>query len=159
MPPANSCSPIIKLARSTGSWAQLSRRLLRRRPASCADQSPAAICNGSDRGRSRENASALQGSGTQGLFHALTHHPTRHRVSFPLVIRPDNATQAQVFTLSFVEAGMPGAYQLREGETLIGRSASCDLVISAPTISRQHACVRLTDGRVFLRDAGSRYGT
>jgi adenylate cyclase len=64
-----------------------------------------------------------------------------------------------LFTLSFVEAGMPGAYQLREGETLIGRSATCDLVISAPTISRQHARVRLLKGRVTVSDAGSTYGT
>ena len=54
---------------------------------------------------------------------------------------------------------MPGAHQLREGDTLIGRAAICDLVISAPTISRQHARVRLTDGRVFVSDAGSTYGT
>jgi adenylate cyclase len=54
---------------------------------------------------------------------------------------------------------MPGAHQLREGDTLIGRAANCDLVISAPTISRQHARVRLTDGRVFVSDAGSSYGT
>jgi len=64
-----------------------------------------------------------------------------------------------LFTLSFVEAGMPGAHLLREGQTLIGRSATCDLVINAPTISRQHARVRLDDGRVFLSDAGSTYGT
>jgi adenylate cyclase len=64
-----------------------------------------------------------------------------------------------LFTLSFVEAGMPGAYQLREGETLIGRSAACDLVISAATISRQHARVRLQNGRVTVSDAGSTYGT
>src|SRR5262245_44677243 len=54
---------------------------------------------------------------------------------------------------------MPGAHQLRDGDTLIGRAAICDLVISAPTISRQHARVRLTEGRVFVSDAGSTYGT
>jgi adenylate cyclase len=54
---------------------------------------------------------------------------------------------------------MPGAHQLREGVTLIGRSASCDLVISAPTISRQHARVRVRSGRVFVSDAGSTFGT
>jgi adenylate cyclase len=64
-----------------------------------------------------------------------------------------------LFTISFVEAGMPSAHQLREGDTLIGRSAACDLIISAPTISRQHACVRLHEGRVYVRDAGSTYGT
>jgi adenylate cyclase len=54
---------------------------------------------------------------------------------------------------------MFGAQQLREGNILIGRAAICDLVISAPTISRQHANVRLTNGRVFVSDAGSTYGT
>ena len=54
---------------------------------------------------------------------------------------------------------MPGAHQLREGVTLIGRAASCDLVISAPTISRQHARVRVQNGRVFVSDAGSTFGT
>src|SRR5262245_59478981 len=54
---------------------------------------------------------------------------------------------------------MPGAYQLREGQTLIGRAPTCDLVINAPTISRQHARVRLTSGKVFVSDAGSTYGT
>src|SRR5688500_13425365 len=54
---------------------------------------------------------------------------------------------------------MPSAHQLREGDTLIGRSASCNLVISAPTISRQHARVRLRNDRVYVSDAGSTYGT
>jgi adenylate cyclase len=64
-----------------------------------------------------------------------------------------------VFTLSFLEAGMPGAHPLHEGDTLIGRAAACDLVINAPTISRQHARVRLEHGRVYVSDAGSTYGT
>ena len=54
---------------------------------------------------------------------------------------------------------MPGAHQLREGETLIGRAPACDVVINAPTISRQHARVRLHAGKVFISDAGSTYGT
>ena len=54
---------------------------------------------------------------------------------------------------------MPGAHELREGETLIGRAPACELIVNAPTISRQHARVRLKDGHVFVRDAGSTYGT
>jgi adenylate cyclase len=64
-----------------------------------------------------------------------------------------------VFSLSFVEAGEPGSHELREGTTLIGRASTCDLVISAPTISRHHARIRLESGRVFVSDAGSTYGT
>src|SRR5689334_15835146 len=54
---------------------------------------------------------------------------------------------------------MPRAHPLREGETVIGRAPACDLVISAPLVSRQHARVRLEGKRVFVRDAGSTYGT
>src|SRR5262245_38556087 len=54
---------------------------------------------------------------------------------------------------------MPRAHQLRQGETVIGRAPTCDLVITAALMSRQHARVRVEGGRVFLRDAGSTYGT
>ena len=63
-----------------------------------------------------------------------------------------------MFTLWFVDGGKSAAYPLREGETLIGRAPACDLVINAPTLSRRHARVRVADGRVFLRDAGSTHG-
>src|SRR5262245_44456442 len=68
-------------------------------------------------------------------------------------------TPGSVFSLSFVDAGEPGSHELREGTTLIGRASTCDLIISAPTISRQHARIRLEDGRIFVSDAGSTYGT
>jgi len=64
-----------------------------------------------------------------------------------------------VFTLWFVEAGLPGTCPLREGVTLIGRSPACDLVLASPTVSRRHARVRVAGERVFLSDAGSSYGT
>ena len=64
-----------------------------------------------------------------------------------------------MFALSFVEAGEPGSHELREGITLIGRASTCDIVINAATISRQHARIRLEGGRVFVSDAGSTYGT
>src|SRR5262249_32682426 len=54
---------------------------------------------------------------------------------------------------------MPRAHRLREGETTIGRAPTCELVISSPLMSRQHARVRVKNGRVFLQDAGSTYGT
>ncbi|HET7618474.1 MAG TPA: adenylate/guanylate cyclase domain-containing protein [Vicinamibacterales bacterium] len=48
---------------------------------------------------------------------------------------------------------------LAPGTTLIGRAPSCDIVLNAPGISRQHARLSLADGRCVLSDAGSRYGT
>ena len=61
--------------------------------------------------------------------------------------------------LTFVEAGQPHAHRLREGDNLIGRSATCDLVIALPDVSRQHAQVRVTGGKVLLKDLGSTAGT
>ena len=64
-----------------------------------------------------------------------------------------------MFALAYVDAGLPFVHVLRVGETLIGRTAACDLMINSPTISRRHARIRVVGGRAFLRDTGSTYGT
>ena len=58
-----------------------------------------------------------------------------------------------------MDGAMPRTHQLKEGETVIGRAPTCDLVITAPLMSRHHAVVRVDSKRVFLKDAGSTYGT
>jgi adenylate cyclase len=55
--------------------------------------------------------------------------------------------------------GVPRRVVLREGETLIGRAPTCDIVIIAPGVSRQHAKLKLAGGLCVLADTGSRYGT
>ena len=64
-----------------------------------------------------------------------------------------------MFTLSFIDGGLPRAHRLREGVTVIGRAPTCELVIAAPLMSREHARVRVAGSRVFVKDAGSSYGT
>jgi adenylate cyclase len=64
-----------------------------------------------------------------------------------------------VFKVTFMDGAIPRAHQLKEGETVIGRAPTCDLVITAPLVSRHHAVVRVDGKRVFLKDAGSTYGT
>jgi adenylate cyclase len=64
-----------------------------------------------------------------------------------------------LFTLTFSDGQSQRSHRLREGETVIGRAPSCDLIIAAALISRQHAHVRVEGGHVFLRDAGSTHGT
>jgi hypothetical protein len=41
----------------------------------------------------------------------------------------------------------------------LGRSRDCDCVLTDPTVSRRHACVRHRDGGWWLRDLGSFNGT
>jgi adenylate cyclase len=64
-----------------------------------------------------------------------------------------------VFKLTFMDGAAPRIHQLKDGPTVIGRAPSCDLVITAPLMSRHHAVVRVDGKRVFLKDAGSTYGT
>jgi adenylate cyclase len=64
-----------------------------------------------------------------------------------------------LFKLTFMDGALPRAHELKEGETVIGRAPTCDLVITAALVSRQHARVRVAGKRVYLRDAGSTYGT
>lgn len=60
-----------------------------------------------------------------------------------------------------------GRYRLRfllqeidlpQGDTLIGRSASCHVTIEDPLVSRQHARIRIEGGRANVEDLGSRNG-
>jgi pSer/pThr/pTyr-binding forkhead associated (FHA) protein len=42
----------------------------------------------------------------------------------------------------------------------VGRDEACELVLDDPEVSRKHACLEpLPDGRVTIRDLGSRNGT
>jgi hypothetical protein len=64
-----------------------------------------------------------------------------------------------LFKLTFMDGSVPRVHQLREVDRH-GRAQSCDLVITAALMSRQHARVRVDPGKkVYLRDAGSTYGT
>ena len=51
------------------------------------------------------------------------------------------------------------SYQLKEGDNTIGRSSENDLSIEDTAISRNHAMVRVQEGRFVLVDLGSRSGT
>lgn len=49
--------------------------------------------------------------------------------------------------------------ELTNAVNLIGRSRRCDIVLTDPNVSRQHAELRLTGSQVVLRDLGSTNGT
>jgi hypothetical protein len=47
---------------------------------------------------------------------------------------------------------------LGPGVTVVGRSASCQVTIDDPLVSREHARIRVDDNRITLEDLGSRNG-
>ncbi len=64
-----------------------------------------------------------------------------------------------MFTLSYLEQGLDKRHPLSDGETSVGRSPACVLVIDDDTLSRRHAVFRVSGGRCTVRDAGSSNGT
>jgi hypothetical protein len=55
--------------------------------------------------------------------------------------------------------GRQGDYQLAEAVTVIGRSRRCDIVLTDPNVSRQHAEIRKQDDGFMLIDLGSTNGS
>ena len=64
-----------------------------------------------------------------------------------------------MFTLQGSIAGKPFQYKLAEGDTVVGRSPSCQIVIAPPSVSRRHARFRVSNGRCYVADLASRCGT
>jgi pSer/pThr/pTyr-binding forkhead associated (FHA) protein len=50
-------------------------------------------------------------------------------------------------------------FPIRRGETLLGRSAYCSIVLSNPLASRQHCAIRLEGGALVVEDLESSNGT
>jgi hypothetical protein len=55
--------------------------------------------------------------------------------------------------------GRQGDYTLSEAVTVIGRSRRCDIVLTDPNVSRQHAEIRRQDDGFMLIDLGSTNGS
>lgn len=50
-------------------------------------------------------------------------------------------------------------YNLPDGDTHLGRADENDVVLTGDKVSRRHARLRVSEGKVFLEDLGSRNGT
>ncbi len=55
--------------------------------------------------------------------------------------------------------GRQGDYRVTEPVTVLGRSRRCDIVLTDPNVSRQHAEIRKQDDGFMLLDLGSTNGT
>lgn len=53
----------------------------------------------------------------------------------------------------------PAEIDLHEGENLIGRDRACAIFIDAPSISRRHARIVVTEDTALMEDLGSKNGT
>ncbi len=50
-------------------------------------------------------------------------------------------------------------YELGDGESVIGRSPECSIVLDVAAVSRRHAIINLVDDQYWVQDTGSRNGT
>jgi sigma-B regulation protein RsbU (phosphoserine phosphatase) len=63
-------------------------------------------------------------------------------------------------TLTVRQGGDIGkVFELGEGESVIGRSPECHVVLDVAAVSRRHAIITLTDDQFWVQDTGSRNGT
>ena len=64
-------------------------------------------------------------------------------------------------TLHVIKGTNPGTVvALENGDKwVMGRNADCQIVINMPSVSREHAIIKLLDGRFFIEDLKSRNGT
>lgn len=69
------------------------------------------------------------------------------------------ASERDTFVFStYALRGGSADVQLAEGETVLGRSLDCGIVIDSPVVSRRHACIVVQGDSVTLRDLSSRNG-
>ena len=69
-------------------------------------------------------------------------------------------SSAPNFYLCWVDdEGVAEERELPQGEVVIGRSSSCDLVLDDSAISREHARIEINGDTVVLHDLSSRNGT
>lgn len=52
-----------------------------------------------------------------------------------------------------------GSATLGEGEHIIGRDFTAAVILDSPSVSRRHACIRVTDGEATFEDLGSKNGS
>jgi adenylate cyclase len=78
-----------------------------------------------------------------------------------LPAQPANETQEKtsIFKLTYSDGNETQIFLLPEGETLVGRSQICNLVMKDPSASRRHARFEVKEGRCFVEDLGSSAGT
>ena len=64
-----------------------------------------------------------------------------------------------MYTLTFTEPdGKPQSHPIADGQLLIGRDASCDVVLRSKDVSRRHARFFMKGGELLVEDLGSANG-
>lgn len=63
------------------------------------------------------------------------------------------------YALLYAEGGAQKERKLAAGTTVVGRDATCDLVLNQSRVSRRHVQFSIAGGRCVVKDLGSRNGT
>lgn len=86
-------------------------------------------------------------------------HPEVRAAMTPAQPASEGQSQSSIFRLTYSDGSQAQMFLLPEGDTLVGRSQVCNLVIADPSASRRHARFEVKDGRCFVEDLGSSAGT
>lgn len=86
-------------------------------------------------------------------------HPDTLDATPPALQSNQTQTETSIFKLTYSNDAQAHVFLLPEGDTLVGRSQVCNLVIADPSASRRHARFEVKEGRCFVEDLGSSAGT
>ena len=64
-----------------------------------------------------------------------------------------------MFTLVYTQGGCTHRHSLKDGDTIVGRAADCDLVLTDPNVSRHQARIHVEGDRCILTDIARRNTT
>lgn len=80
------------------------------------------------------------------------------RIDYKDLNHPDPRGVMMLFTTATIK-GTWTSYDLKHGETTIGRCEGCDIVEDLPYISAEHAKISYVNGKYYLSDCNSTAGT
>jgi hypothetical protein len=108
---------------------------------------------------SRSHARGLEARATDDICAGIPAYPLtgarrQGYVCSSVFFRPGRHTTLTRFRLRFLlqEIDLP------QGDTLVGRSANCQVTLDDPLVSREHARIRIQGGVAVVEDLGSRNG-
>jgi len=75
------------------------------------------------------------------------------------VIRPDEATHMDLARQTLVIRAGNREREFAKGRVIVGRGRDVDFTVEDPNVSRRHAAIYWSDGKVVIEDLGSTNGT
>lgn len=96
-------------------------------------------------------------SGTAGA--AAPSSPQRMRAGATEVIRPEDVSRMDLACQTLVLRAGGREHEFTKGRVIVGRGRDCDFRVEDPNVSRRHAAIFWSEGKIMIEDLDSTNGT